>query len=120
MRVVMDPGWIGKIKVEASPAMHRVVDQVAKKVRQNQARHVRTGAMLASVHTVHTLTGGRIYVGTDHWAHVEYGTRPHIIRPKHKKALYWVGARHPVNKVHHPGTRAYAPMRKSLKAIRVF
>ena len=37
---------------------------------------------------------------------VEEGTRPHIIRAKGKKALYWKGARHPVRKVNHPGSRA--------------
>lgn len=33
------------------------------------------------------------------------GTRAHIIRPRGKKALFWVGARHPVRSVFHPGTR---------------
>ena len=36
---------------------------------------------------------------------VELGTRPHLIRPRSKKALYWKGAEHPVKVVHHPGTR---------------
>lgn len=34
------------------------------------------------------------------------GTKPHIIRPKRKKALWWEGARHPVKLVRHPGTKA--------------
>ena len=34
------------------------------------------------------------------------GTKPHIIRPKRKKALWWEGAEHPVKIVHHPGTKA--------------
>ena len=37
---------------------------------------------------------------------VEEGTRSHIIRPKNKKALYWKGAKHPVKKVNHPGSKA--------------
>ena len=37
---------------------------------------------------------------------VEEGTRPHIIRPKNKKALYWEGARRPVRSVRHPGSKA--------------
>ena len=32
-------------------------------------------------------------------------TRPHDIRPRNKKALYWEGAAHPVKVVHHPGSR---------------
>ena len=37
---------------------------------------------------------------------VEEGTRPHIIRAKNKKALYWKGAKHPVKSVRHPGSKA--------------
>ena len=37
---------------------------------------------------------------------VEYGTKPHIIKAKNKKALYWKGAKHPVKSVNHPGSKA--------------
>ena len=37
---------------------------------------------------------------------VEKGSKPHIIRPKNKKALYWEGASRPVKMVNHPGSRA--------------
>ena len=37
---------------------------------------------------------------------VEKGSRPHIIRPKNKKALYWEGAKRPVKLVNHPGSKA--------------
>ena len=37
---------------------------------------------------------------------VEEGTRPHIIRAKNKRALYWKGAKHPVKSVRHPGSKA--------------
>ena len=37
---------------------------------------------------------------------VEEGSRPHVIRPKTAKALWWPGADHPVMSVNHPGTRA--------------
>ena len=37
---------------------------------------------------------------------VEFGTRPHLIKPKNKKALYWKGASHPVKSVRHPGSKA--------------
>ena len=36
----------------------------------------------------------------------EIGTRPHLIKPKNKKALYWKGAKHPVKSVNHPGSKA--------------
>ena len=37
---------------------------------------------------------------------VEKGSKPHIIRPKNKKALYWEGASRPVKMVNHPGSKA--------------
>ena len=37
---------------------------------------------------------------------VEKGSKPHIIRPKKKKALYWEGAKRPVKLVNHPGSKA--------------
>ena len=37
---------------------------------------------------------------------VEYGTKAHIIKAKNKKVLYWKGAKHPVKKVNHPGSKA--------------
>lgn len=46
-------------------------------------------------------------VGTDDpvGAMMEFGTAPHIIRPRNAGALWWEGARHPVMLVNHPGTR---------------
>lgn len=38
---------------------------------------------------------------------LEEGTRPHVIKPRKKKALFWKGAAHPVRIVFHPGTPAY-------------
>ena len=37
---------------------------------------------------------------------VEKGSKAHVIRPKNKKALYWKGAKRPVNLVNHPGSKA--------------
>jgi hypothetical protein len=37
---------------------------------------------------------------------VEFGTKPHVIVPKDKKALWWPGAAHPVRSVNHPGTKS--------------
>ena len=51
----------------------------------------------------------------DYGLHVEYGTRPHIIRPKDKKVLRWNKKKGSVAykkddifamEVHHPGTQA--------------
>jgi len=45
--------------------------------------------------------------GARYGRYLESGTPAHVILPKHKKALYWAGAPHPVKKVNHPGTRKY-------------
>lgn len=37
--------------------------------------------------------------------YVHEGTRPHVILPKFKEALFWEGAEHPVKRVNHPGTK---------------
>lgn len=42
------------------------------------------------------------------------GSRPHEIRPKNKRALFWKGAAHPLRVVHHPGNRANAFMTRAL------
>ncbi len=42
---------------------------------------------------------------------VHEGTKPHVILPVNKKALYWQGAAHPVRKVNHPGTQPRPFMR---------
>jgi len=54
--------------------------------------------------------------GVFYGIYLEMGTRPHIIRPKNKKALHWVqdGADMFAKVVHHPGTRAYRPFTNGL------
>lgn len=83
------------------------------------------GRMRASIHSVYTTDhmGSAVYVGAHYAPYVEFGTRPHIIRPKNGKVLAWQtritrGARGQLLKrsklgpmafatiVHHPGTKA--------------
>jgi HK97 gp10 family phage protein len=94
---------------------------------QNKAREhcpVDTGRLRSSI--VHRIDGsGRvtgITVGTNvsYAADVEYGTAPHVILPKNKKALYWPGAAHPVSRVNHPGTRPRPFMRPALDLAPIF
>jgi HK97 gp10 family phage protein len=53
------------------------------------------------------LTGLSVAFGTnvEYADAVNYGTLPHVIEAKNKKALFWKGARHPVKRVFHPGTK---------------
>lgn len=81
----------------------------------NLARTIRIGRVTAQ--SAEVLAGGRVNVG--YAAAVEFGSRPHTIVPRYRKALAWGGARtlggrlrkgatatHFARKVHHPGTRA--------------
>jgi hypothetical protein len=80
----------------------------------------RTGRTAASVRA--SVSGGGSSVagsfGSDYpvLEYLERGTRPHIIRPRFKKALFWPGARHPVGKVRHPGTVAQHTLEHSAEA----
>ena len=51
-------------------------------------------------------TSDQVEVGTNvvYAAFCQLGTKPHEIRPKNKKALFWKGLKHPVKLVRHPGT----------------
>lgn len=55
------------------------------------------------------LNGGdgtwRIVSGVEYAMAVWKGSKPHAIFPRNKKALFWPGARHPVKRVNHPGTK---------------
>jgi len=47
-------------------------------------------------------------VTTEHavFFYQDQGTKPHVIRPRTKRALAWPGGAHPVKRVNHPGTTA--------------
>ena len=54
---------------------------------------------------IESLTDDEAHIKTpaEYAAYVNYGTRPYVIEPVSKQALYWEGAEHPVKRVHHPG-----------------
>lgn len=81
----------------------------------NLGRTIRLGSLTSS--SVEVRAGGQLNVG--YAAAVEFGSRPHVIRPRRAKVLAWGGARtlagglragsRPTNfarSVRHPGTRA--------------
>lgn len=87
------------------------LSQVAYDSAQRGAgAHSKTGALFASLYNRSTPGGRR--VGHDpsrapHARFVIFGTRPHVITPKTRRALRWVGPRGFVfaKKVNHPGYR---------------
>ncbi|MFD8667079.1 HK97 gp10 family phage protein [Streptomyces microflavus] len=94
---------------------------------QNEARRrapVDTGRLRSSIVSRAEGAGRSLgyVVGTNvnYAAAVEYGTAPHVIVPKNGKALYWPGARHPVARVNHPGTRAQPFLRPAIEMTEIF
>ena len=102
---------------ETSEDIRTDVQKILKKSGFNiEARAKRNISNNGSVKTGHLRRGITTDVGnmevTVHTSNIKYargveeGTRPHTIRAKNKKALYWKGAKHPVKSVRHPGSRA--------------
>lgn len=109
-----------------SDDVKRAVDRTRTDV-QNEARRrvpVDTGRLRSSIVSRAENSGRKVgyVVGTNvnYAAAVEYGTAPHVIKPRNKKALYWPGARHPVAQVNHPGTRAQPFMRPAVEMAEIF
>jgi hypothetical protein len=66
----------------------------------------RTGFLVQSFRAEQTTGMLRWFPTASYAPYVQFGTKPHVILPKDKKALYWPGADHPVKRVNHPGTAA--------------
>lgn len=97
------------VKLEAS--VLRQMSQIAyDRAQAGAGRHSKTGALFRSLYN-RSIPHGR-EVGHDpqlapHALFVNFGTKPHKIYPKNKKALRWAGggAFHFAKFVNHPGYR---------------
>lgn len=100
--------------------LDRRIDRVEKLALAVYEPHRKTGAYGRGFRRERTVIRGQAamrLVNIDPKSPLlEHGTRPHVIEPKNKQALYWEGARHPVRKVNHPGTPALHIMRTALRA----
>lgn len=115
VRVVPHPSGIAAINRRVNQTGDSVANAVARDARNNAP--VQTGQLRSSIRK--TASGDlkwRIWVGTDHWNVMEYGTkkRNYLIQPKLKKALWWPGIAHPVSQVTHPGVEPRPFMRPAL------
>lgn len=93
------------IDIEDVSAMRESTDLARDFIRARTP--VRTGRLAGSWETSTTFEGdvvvGHVFTHTPYGGFVERGTRPHMIFPREKRALWWPGALHPVRKVRHPG-----------------
>jgi hypothetical protein len=64
---------------------------------------------------------GELRADAEHADHVANGTKPHVIEPRRKKVLRWVGAGGEVfaRRVNHPGTKPHAYWREAIAAAKV-
>ena len=98
---------------ESEKKVQNVIKNSAMTIEKNAKSNLTSNK---SVKTGHLRRGIATNIGnmeaTVHTSNIKYasmvekGTRPHIIKPKNKKALYWKGASHPVKQVNHPGSKA--------------
>lgn len=98
--VTMQPAFHADLEEALQPLLDHVAAEVEQDIKRNAP--VDSGELVRSVRR----RGNIITISAPHWHYVEYGTRPHIIRPRTKRALWWPDAHHPVKMVHHPGTQA--------------
>lgn len=101
------------LKIAQAPrrALDRLAEDIEEQVERDAGKHSKTGALFNSVGKRRTGQSGWL-VGHDlqrakHALFVHWGTKPHTIAPKRKKALRWVsGNRFAFAKrVRHPGYR---------------
>lgn len=116
--VIIDQGAINRFATgpEVRRLMTRAGDNAHRSIQAETAKHIDTGDYLRGLQR--PVVDGRCVVtirNTDRKAvWLELGTRPHTITGR--PFLYWPGARHPVRKVSHPGTKAYRCMTIGLQS----
>ena len=118
--IKVDTSEIDKFVIDLKGMSKELRSDVQKVLKNNgfniEARAKRNLSSNGSVKTGHLRNGIATNVGnlevTVHTSNIKYariveeGSRPHTIRAKGKKALYWKGARHPIKSVRHPGSKA--------------
>ena len=118
--IKIDTSEIDKFVIDLKDISENIRSDVQKVLKKSgfniEARAKRNITNNGSVKTGHLRRGITTDVGnmevTVHTSNIKYargveeGTRPHTIRAKNKKALYWKGASHPVKSVRHPGSKA--------------
>lgn len=105
----------GQVRIER--LAHKATEKITREVFREIQRRVPqdTGELSDSLELTVVHGTGIIRVGTDHWAAVEFGTGPHLIRSTGPWSLknHETG-QHFGRVVHHPGTPAQPFMRPAV------
>jgi hypothetical protein len=85
--VQFSPDWDLQVMKAARPLMRKVLQDVADDMLRTVPRD--TGELADSINPYAT-SGNRyrIKIGTDHWVHVEYGTRYMAAQPYIRPSVY--------------------------------
>ena len=112
----IDTSELDKFAVEITKLDDKTEDNVQKVLNNTGFKIEAKAKGNVPVDTGHLRRGIATKIGnmevTVHTSNIKYarlveeGTRPHTIKAKNKKALYWKGAKHPVKSVRHPGSKA--------------
>lgn len=111
--VEVNHGWQGWVRNAVTRYLHKLGREIQNDMERMAP--VRTGRLRAGLY--YEVNRGQLRVGVRnvlYWSTVEFGSGPHEITPSTKQALHWPGARHPVNRVWHPGTPAQSFIRPAL------
>ena len=98
-----------KINTQIATEIKKSTFKISRDAKNNLASNgsVVTGNLRRGIGTNISQTQGEVHTSNIKYAiYVEKGTKPHIIKPKNKKMLYWKCASHPVKLVNHPGSQA--------------
>ena len=103
---------------EVKEAINKSTLSIERQAKTNLTNNgsVVTGHLRRSISHKVYINEGIVSANTKYAEGVEKGTKPHVIRAKKKKALYWQGANHPVKVVNHPGSRAKPYLIPALKS----
>lgn len=108
----------------ASSEYRKSLERIAAKVTSEAqklspvGKHKGGGNLRQSIrYTPYGSSAFMVRVNANYGAHVEYGTKPHVITPKTKKALAFMSGGNAIvtKRVNHPGTKAQPFFRPAIK-----
>lgn len=117
IRIEWDNDWEQKLDGAIHDFMERLSGEILEDMQENCP--VDTGELLADLDA--EVVGKVARIGAKsvpHAIYAEEGVGPHKITPNTKQALWWEGARHPVNEVNHPGFEGSHFMKRALYTAR--
>jgi HK97 gp10 family phage protein len=100
------------------PYIAALAERAEELMRERAPR--RTGRLTSSIHREAGRLEATVGPRAPYAIYVEYGTRPHVIRPVHARALRFEAGGHIVFAawVQHPGTRPQSFIRQTAETVR--